>query len=95
MSVTTATGAIRAVAPRPPGLIPSSLARLSRMIAVWTERSHQRHALAELAHRNDYLLADIGLSREQACREAARPFWVLSGPDRPTSVTPEMGCWKP
>ncbi len=35
------------------------------------------HALGELAG-NDHLLADIGLSLEQARREARKPFWVFS-----------------
>ena len=36
------------------------------------ERRRQRLALAEL---DDHLLRDIGLSREQARRESAQPFW--------------------
>jgi uncharacterized protein YjiS (DUF1127 family) len=84
ISVTTSTGAGRAEAPRGPSPIPSLLAMLSTIIAVWTKRRSRRHELSKLADRNDYLLADIGLSREQACDEAAKPFWVLSGPDRPT-----------
>ena len=49
-----------------------------RLRAVWMslrrleERRRQRLALAEL---DDRLLADIGVSREQARREADRPFW--------------------
>jgi uncharacterized protein YjiS (DUF1127 family) len=35
-------------------------------------QSHQRRALAEL---DDRLLLDIGLTRQQAEREAAKPFW--------------------
>ncbi len=58
-------------------LIPSILTRLSTTIDVWIERSRQRHALGEMA-RNDHLLADIGLSFEQARREARKPFWVFS-----------------
>ncbi len=58
-------------------LIPSILTRLSTTIDVWIERSRQRHALGELA-KNDHLLADIGLSLEQARGEAAKPFWVFS-----------------
>jgi uncharacterized protein YjiS (DUF1127 family) len=38
------------------------------------ERSRQRRDLRQLA-RDERLLADIGLSREQALREAAKPFW--------------------
>ena len=41
----------------------------------WIDRSRQRRQLGELAELNDYLLKDIGLSREQALREAAKPFW--------------------
>jgi uncharacterized protein YjiS (DUF1127 family) len=51
--------------------------RLSTTIDVWIERSRQRHALGELVG-NDHLLADIGLSLEQARREARKPFWVFS-----------------
>jgi uncharacterized protein YjiS (DUF1127 family) len=38
----------------------------------WIARSRQRRALAEL---DDHLLADIGVSAEQAVREATKPFW--------------------
>lgn len=40
----------------------------------WPARSRQRHALADLAD-DKHLLADIGLTREQALREADKPFW--------------------
>ena len=36
------------------------------------ERSHQRRQLLGL---DNHLLADIGLSREQAVEEACKPFW--------------------
>ncbi len=41
-------------------------------IFVWAERSRQRRALRGL---DDRLLDDIGLTREQALREASKPFW--------------------
>ena len=41
-------------------------------IRLWFSRSRQRRALAEL---NDHLLQDIGMSRDDAAREAAKPFW--------------------
>ncbi len=44
-------------------------------IGVWAARSRQRSALGELAEPNDRLLEDIGLSRSDALREAAKPFW--------------------
>jgi uncharacterized protein YjiS (DUF1127 family) len=43
-------------------------------LGVWFARSVQRRALRELA-QDVRLLADIGLDREQALREAAKPFW--------------------
>jgi uncharacterized protein YjiS (DUF1127 family) len=46
-----------------------------RTLEVWIDRSHQRRQLGELAELNDYLLRDIGVSREEALREAAKPFW--------------------
>lgn len=46
-----------------------------RTLLFWVERSHQRKALGELAELNDYLLKDIGLTRDEALREAEKPFW--------------------
>jgi len=43
------------------------------------ECRRQRRALLELDER---LLADIGVSRDQAKREAEGPFWMLMGPGR-------------
>jgi uncharacterized protein YjiS (DUF1127 family) len=45
------------------------LAKISR----GRERWHQRRQLLEL---DDRLLADIGLSREQAADEAGKSFWI-------------------
>ncbi len=39
---------------------------------LWFQRARQRRALAEL---DDRQLDDIGISREQAQREAAKRFW--------------------
>jgi len=42
----------------------------------WMKRSRQRRALYEIAERDDHhLLKDIGVSREEAFREAGKPFW--------------------
>jgi uncharacterized protein YjiS (DUF1127 family) len=49
------------------------LAGLAR-IAVSCERRHQRTHLLEL---NDHLLADIGLTRQQALDEAGKSSWFL------------------
>jgi uncharacterized protein YjiS (DUF1127 family) len=40
----------------------------------WTERRRQRIALRELAD-DKHFLSDLGLTREQALDEAAKPFW--------------------
>jgi len=37
------------------------------------ERQRARQALARM---DDRLLADVGLTRDQALREAAKPFWM-------------------
>jgi uncharacterized protein YjiS (DUF1127 family) len=45
-------------------------------IARWFARSRQRRALREIAERNNFhLLKDIGVSQEEALREADKPFW--------------------
>ena len=44
-------------------------------LRIWGARNRQRHALRLLAERDDYLLKDIGLSQDEAFREAAKPFW--------------------
>ena len=70
----------RDVAPSAPS---RSKARISRLMAGtrstvgrWFARSRQRRALREIAERNDFhLLKDIGVSQEEALREADKPFW--------------------
>jgi uncharacterized protein YjiS (DUF1127 family) len=48
------------------------LRTLGRTLESWQERVHQRRHLLELDER---LLRDIGLSRYDVEREAAKPFW--------------------
>jgi uncharacterized protein YjiS (DUF1127 family) len=43
-----------------------------REISIAFEKVRQRHILLEL---DDRLLSDIGLTRDQAEREARKPFW--------------------
>ena len=43
-------------------------------LGIWFARSVQRRRLRELA-RDVRLLSDIGLDRQEALREAAKPFW--------------------
>jgi uncharacterized protein YjiS (DUF1127 family) len=54
----------------------SRIRHYRRTIARWIARSRQRHALREIAESNDFhLLKDIGVSQEEAFREADKPFW--------------------
>jgi uncharacterized protein YjiS (DUF1127 family) len=52
--------------------LPHILSGLIETTAVWFVRRRQRRALAEL---DEHLLNDVGLSRDQARRETAKPFW--------------------
>ncbi len=45
---------------------------LVQTIACWLGRSRQRH---DLAHLDEHLLRDIGVTPRQAASEAAKPFW--------------------
>ena len=40
----------------------------------WLDRRLQRIALREIAD-DPHLLSDLGLSRDEVLREAAKPFW--------------------
>ncbi len=58
------------------------IARLARLplailgiLLVWQERGQQRRHVAAL---DDRLLRDMGISRAEAAREAAVPFWRVS-----------------
>ena len=65
------------------GALSHSKAQLGRLVAGnrstvgrWFARSRQRRALREIAERGDlYLLKDIGVTQEEALREADKPFW--------------------
>ena len=48
------------------------LSKWANTASIWLERRRQRRALATL---DDHLLRDVGLQREQARDEAAKPFW--------------------
>ena len=50
-------------------------AAMLRVVGTWIERSRSRRALRELAELDACRLADIGLSRQEALREASKPFW--------------------
>jgi uncharacterized protein YjiS (DUF1127 family) len=70
---------VRAASRREPGSaagydqeISSLPMAILHVICVWLERARSRRALREL---DAYRLADIGLSRHDALREASKPFW--------------------
>jgi uncharacterized protein YjiS (DUF1127 family) len=46
---------------------------LLALLRTWYLRTRQRQALVEL---DEHLLRDCGLTREQARREADKPFWM-------------------
>ena len=48
------------------------LTSLADMTIIWLNRHQSRRDLSEL---DDRLLADVGISREDALREAGKPFW--------------------
>ena len=50
------------------------LARIRATLGLWRERARQRTHLAELSPE---MLKDVGISREAARAEAARPFWFI------------------
>lgn len=63
-------------------LIMTLATQLKNRIGQFREVSRQRR---ELRRISDHLLKDIGLSRVDADREAARPFWDLA-PNRDASL---------
>ncbi len=48
------------------------LKRLYALLYIWQARAEQRYSLTEI---EDRLLADVGITRAEADREAAKPFW--------------------
>src|SRR5262245_978677 len=52
-----------------------AILRLSLTFRRWIGRHRQRKALGDLAQCNSYILKDIGISHEDAQREAGKWFW--------------------
>jgi uncharacterized protein YjiS (DUF1127 family) len=69
-------GAAGAVCDRSEVTAAGRIRRCRHTVARWIARSRQRSALRGMAEANDFhLLNDIGISREEAFREAKKPFW--------------------
>ena len=56
-----------------------SLAALRSVIATWRERMRFRWELEQMARDNPHLIDDIGLTKQQAEAEIAKPFWHHTG----------------
>jgi uncharacterized protein YjiS (DUF1127 family) len=54
------------------GSVGEVAARGASLLLTWQDRAMQRTMLATL---DEFMLRDIGLSRAEAVREAAKPFW--------------------
>lgn len=50
-------------------------AALRSIIAAWRERIRFRWELAQKAKANPHLIDDMGLTKQQAEAEIAKPFW--------------------
>ena len=74
-----------------PGVFSHSKAPVGRLVAGarstvgrWFTRSRQRRVLREIAERNDFhMLKDIGVTQEEALREAHKSFWRADERDFP------------
>lgn len=74
-TVTLRPVTLRPVSPAPAAqgrFIAGLLGGLVAALALWAARHRQRRELGELDER---LLRDIGVTRGEALREAAKPFW--------------------
>jgi uncharacterized protein YjiS (DUF1127 family) len=80
MSNSTAPSLHRSTLPSEPSAkrtrILAGAMRFSHTVGTWIARSRGRKALRQLVERNDpFLLQDIGVTREEALRKAAKWFW--------------------
>lgn len=48
---------------------------LRRILTAWAERAQRRNELRELLDVPEYLLKDMGITREEIYREYRKPFW--------------------
>jgi uncharacterized protein YjiS (DUF1127 family) len=57
------------------GWLPPKLAEIRTVLQAWRSRHRYRRELERLRSSAPHLIEDIGLSREHAAREVAKPFW--------------------
>ena len=55
--------------------VPQALRSPMAALALWRQRALFRRDLRRLAGLGDHMLRDIGLTKEQAARELAKPIW--------------------
>lgn len=53
----------------------TALQQVIGLLRRWRERIRSRRQLGRLCDLDDHILQDIGLTRTDLLREAARPFW--------------------
>lgn len=53
-------------------ILPLLWREATKVLAIWRQRSRQRHELARMPYRE---MADIGLSADARNREVTKPFW--------------------
>ena len=54
------------------GLVRAAASRAFGTLLLWQRRANERHALA---HLDDRMLRDLGLSRSEIAWESRKPFW--------------------
>jgi uncharacterized protein YjiS (DUF1127 family) len=53
------------------------VAEVRAVLRVWRHRARYRRELVRLRRSGPHLIEDIGLLKDEADREAAKPFWRL------------------
>jgi uncharacterized protein YjiS (DUF1127 family) len=72
--IESATGRLWAF-PRSSKTLVRSILRVRRLSAEWERRRSYRRDLNRLLHVGEYMIRDIGLTRDDALREIDKPFW--------------------
>ena len=73
-SLRTTANIIRFAEYRRQQVLSELIASVLGTLWLWAARRRMRQALGDIAE-DDHLLADVGITRDQARREADKPFW--------------------